>query len=154
MLNRLKDYYVQQDNQTQGESLFYDIGQFLIYADNVAASVSLGKLMVSYTVHLYQPVAQTELGEFNSYNSVGLTNNQPFQTIETQGMEESLKIMSTTQLQAVRPGIYTIDVFGSGTTTNPSSFSIGVINSALSTVLNSVSTSNSSYRSIWTVTLA
>lgn len=50
MLNRLKDYFVQQDNQEPGDSLFYNVGKFFVYSDNVAASLTLGKMMVSYTI--------------------------------------------------------------------------------------------------------
>lgn len=120
----------------------------------MAAATTLGKLMVSYTVQLYQPVSQSEVGSFNSYASNTSVSAQPFQATLVEGMEESIKIDTQSRVQAIRPGIYTVDVTGVGTTGTPSTFSISAMNSAISTLVNSVGTLNSAYRYLWTVSLA
>lgn len=100
-------------------------------------------------------MAQTEIGQFNSYTSSGSAPSQPFSNTLLQGMEESIKVISGQLIQAIRPGVYTVDVTGNGTSvTQPSLMIQSSVNSGLSLISSAIGSLNSAYKYTWNVTLA
>lgn len=73
---------------------------------------TVGKLEIDYTVELFQPTPQTEIGAFNSYSSKD--NQPPFTEQELIYMAESLDIVQNDKIKASRPGTYYFDFFQSG----------------------------------------
>lgn len=133
----MRDYYVKQTPQTQGEILFYDVGQFFVYCDGVTAGTAVGKFIIDYDVELYQPTSQSEVGEFNAYISAG--SQSPFSVPVLQSMEESLKVAVDGAIQAVRPGTYDINYFQNGSNETPS---INVQNSVISQIVAAAGTTS------------